>query len=205
MSVAPGLRGRDLEIWRGRRCLLSGLSFELDAGLALVTGPNGSGKTTLLRVLAGLALPQGGTVDWRGLPVRSLSEEQRRGMAYRGHLDGLKQELTVVENLRFQQAMSGNGAASLGDLLDEVGLGAAGDSRVRHLSAGQRRRAALAAFKVSAAELWMLDEPLTNLDRAGRELMIGWLRDHVGHGGTAVVATHEPDRFAAPGAMLIEL
>jgi heme exporter protein A len=90
-------------------------------------------------------------------------------------------------------------------LLAEVGLAQATDLRVRDLSAGQRRRAALATFKVAAARLWILDEPLTNLDREGRDLMIEWTRRHVAAGGVAVVATHEPDRFATPGALLIEL
>jgi heme exporter protein A len=204
LSPSAGLTGHDLAIWRGRRCLIEELSFALITGLALVTGANGTGKTTLLRVLAGLALPQRGRVEWHGVPIRALPAEQRRDVAYRGHLDGLKKELTVAENLRFQRRFVGSTAPQV-DLLAEVGLEQAAERRVRDLSAGQRRRAALAVFKAAAAELWILDEPLTNLDRAGRDLLTEWVRSHVARGGAAVVATHEPERFAAPGALVIEL
>jgi heme exporter protein A len=198
------LSGHDLEIWRGRRCLIEGLSFTLASGLALVTGANGTGKTTLLRVLAGLSLPQRGRVEWQGVSMRALQPEQRRDIAYRGHLDGLKKELTVAENLRFHQRLVGS-SARVEELLAEVGLTPAADRRVRDLSAGQRRRAALATFKAAAARLWILDEPLTNLDREGRELMVEWTRAHVAAGGAAVVASHEPERFTTPGALVIEL
>lgn len=204
MAAPAGLTALDLEIWRGRSCLIQGLSFSLATGLALVTGANGTGKTTLLRALAGLASPTSGRVEWQGIPIRSLPAERRGEIAYRGHLDGLKKELTVAENLRFHGAFGGRSAVVEG-FLAEVGLEQAADRRVRDLSAGQRRRAALATFKVAAARLWILDEPLTNLDRTGRELMIDWTRRHVADGGAAVVATHEPERFAAPGALLIEL
>src|SRR5690606_17605107 len=112
----------------------------------------------------GLALPQRGRVEWQGVPMRALEPEQRREIAYRGHLDGLKKELTVAENLRFHGRLVGS-AAPVDALLAEVGLTGAADRRVRDLSAGQRRRAALATFKAAAARLWLLDEPLTNLDR----------------------------------------
>lgn len=204
MSAPSGLSAFDLEIWRGRSCLIQGLSFSLPAGLALVTGANGTGKTTLLRALAGLASPTSGRVEWQGHAIRSLPAERRGEIAYRGHLDALKRELTVVENLRFCQTLGGR-TGDLGALLAEVGLEKAADRRVRDLSAGQRRRAALATFKLAAARLWILDEPLTNLDRTGRDLMIDWTRAHVARGGAAVVATHEPERFAGPGALLIEL
>lgn len=202
---SPALRGREVAVWRGERCLFEALDFELvPKQLALVVGPNGSGKTTLLRVLAGLALPTAGSVTWNGAAVASLQPEQRADIAYRGHLDGLKKDLTVRENLRFHCVLW-RGDLALDGLLLQMKLDGAADTRARYLSAGQRRRAGLAMLKLSAAKLWILDEPMTNLDREGRALIAGWIRQHVSSGGSAVIATHQPDEFAAPGSLSIEL
>ena len=199
------LRARGLAIWRGERCLFEGLDFELSAGqLALVVGANGAGKTTLLRALAGLAQPTSGTITWHDIPVDSLAGERRTEVAYRGHLDGLKKDLTVTENLTFHSELF-QGRANLAPLLDELELARVADTRARYLSAGQRRRAALAALKLAPAKLWLLDEPMTNLDTAGRDLVVAWTRAHLDAGGSAVVATHQPDEFVAHGAMVIEL
>lgn len=199
------LRARGLAIWRGERCLFEGLDFDLEAGqLALVVGPNGAGKTTLLRVLAGLAQPTAGSVTWCDTAVDALAGERRAEVAYRGHLEGLKKDLTVKENLTFHSALFQRSAA-LEPLLAELELGRAANTRVRYLSAGQRRRAALATLKLAPAKLWLLDEPVTNLDSAGRDLVVAWTRTHLAAGGSAVVATHQPDEFVAHGAIVIEL
>ena len=199
------LRARGLAIWRGERCLFEGLDFELGPGqLALVVGPNGAGKTTLLRVLAGLAQPTSGHVTWDDAPVDGLAGERRAEIAYRGHLDGLKKDLTVAENLAFHSALF-LGRTPLEPLLEELELARAADTRARYLSAGQRRRAALGALKLAPAKLWLLDEPMTNLDSAGRALVVAWTRAHLEGGGSAVVATHQPDEFVAHGAIVIEL
>lgn len=202
MSV---LRGDRLAVWRGERCLFEGLSFELgERQLAVIVGPNGVGKTTLLRVLAGLAPPSTGAVTWHGSPIASLPQERRAEIAYRGHLDGLKRDLTVRENLHFHAAIWGGGT-DIGELLRELKLAEAGDIRVRNLSAGQRRRTALATLRLTAARLWVLDEPSTNLDANGRATVAEWVRRHLDGGGTAVIATHQPEEFAAPGTVMIEL
>jgi heme exporter protein A len=199
------LRARELAIWRGERCLFEGLDFELRAGqLALVVGANGAGKTTLLRVLAGLAQPTSGTVTWEGIPVDSLAGEKRTEVAYRGHLDGLKKDLTVTENLTFHSELFQR-QADLQPLLEELELARVAHTRARYLSAGQRRRTALAALKLAPAKLWLLDEPMTNLDTAGRDVVVAWTRAHLDVGGSAVIATHQPDEFVAHGAMVIEL
>jgi heme exporter protein A len=201
---AAVLRADSVAIWRGDRCLFEGLSFALAAGqLALLVGPNGAGKTTLLRVLAGLAAPTSGSVSWRGKPVDALPPEMRGSIAYRGHLDGLKKDLTVEENLRFHAAVWG-GSADLG-LLRDLKLEAQADTRARYLSAGQQRRAALVSLRVAAAPLWILDEPMTNLDAEGRSTVARWTDEHLGGGGCAVVATHQPEDFARRGAVVIEL
>ena len=205
MPNAMELRARELAVFRGERCLFEGLDFELGPQqLGLVVGANGSGKTTLLRVLAGLAAATSGIVTWRGSAPGSLPLEHRGEIAYRGHLDGLKRDLTVLENLRFHASIWGS-ALDPAAVLDELTLGAVANVRVRHLSAGQQRRTSLATLKLCAARLWILDEPTTNLDTDGRGRIVGWIRAHLAAGGTAVVATHQPDELRQSGSLLVEL
>jgi len=198
------LRAEDVAIWRGDRCLFEALGFGLHPGqLALLVGPNGAGKTSLLRVLAGLASPTFGQALWHGVPVDALTPELRGQIAYRGHLDGLKKDLTVAENLRFHAAIWG-GNADL-RLLKELKLEAQADVRARYLSAGQRRRAALVSLKVAFSPAWILDEPMTNLDVDGRATVLRWTDEHLASGGCAVIATHQPQEFERRGALVIEL
>jgi len=205
MTQAPGLDARALAIWRGEHCLFEGLDFSVRSGqVALVVGPNGAGKTTLLRVLAGLALPTSGTVLWSGADVRSLPPERRGEIAYRGHADGLKRELTARENLEFCRRVW-NADASVAAIAAELRLDTRLDVHARNLSAGQRRRLGLGCLKLGGARLWILDEPTTHLDTAGRDLVIGWIRRHADEGGCAVVATHQPDELSRPGTLVIEL
>jgi heme exporter protein A len=205
MTSPVALRARDLAVWRGDRCLFEALDFDLGAQqLAVVIGANGAGKTTLLRVLAGLAAPSAGSLTWRGAVLSSLPLEYRGEIAYRGHLDGLKKDLTVLENLRFHAAIWG-GEAPLEPLLDDLKLTEAADVRVRHLSAGQQRRTALATLKLTHAKLWILDEPTTNLDAEGRSRILDWIRQHRSAGGAAIVATHQPEEFTESGALVVEL
>jgi heme exporter protein A len=205
MTEGGVLHGQDLAVWRGERCLFEGLSFELRSGqLGLLVGPNGSGKTTLLRVLAGLAPPTAGVVAWNGTAIGELAPEHRGDFAYRGHLEALKRDLTVRENLEFHTALFG-ATEPLEPVLSELQLEAAADTRVRYLSAGQKRRAALASLRLSGARLWLLDEPTTNLDRDGRALLRQWTSRHLGAGGLAVIATHQPDELADRGVLVIEL
>jgi heme exporter protein A len=199
------LRGQELAVWRGERCLFEQLSFELATSqLALLVGANGSGKTTLLRILAGLGLPTAGSATWKSIAVTALDAEERAEVAYRGHLEALKRDLTVVENLEFHTSLWGREPKFEG-LLEELKLDRMAHMRARYLSAGQRRRVALAMLKLSGAKLWLLDEPTTNLDSEGRALLVDWTRRHLADGGLAVVATHQPDEFATPGTLVIEL
>ena len=169
-----------------------------------MVGANGSGKTTLLRVLAGLGLPTAGSATWRDVAVSELDAEERAEVAYRGHLEALKRDLTVVENLEFHAALWGR-EPKFESLLEELKLDKVAHMRARYLSAGQRRRVALAMLKLSGAKLWLLDEPTTNLDSEGRALLVDWTRQHLAQGGLAVVATHQPEEFATPGTLVIEL
>lgn len=176
---------------RGGRLVFSGLSFQVDAGqLLAVTGPNGAGKSTLLRVMAGLLAPEAGT-------LRVIGAREADGTAhYLGHADGLKAALSLRETLAFWAVLYGepNGQGSkktLAAAAEEVGLGHALDFPVAVLSAGQRKRAALARLLVSPRPLWLLDEPTSALDRAGAAVLGAMMARHLGRGGLIVAASHD--------------
>ena len=187
------LEAREINCWRGERHILRDVSFGVRAGEFLkITGPNGVGKTTLIRIVCGLLPPESGTVHWRGRVVRSSTDEYHTEMAYLGHLNSLKADLTARENLRFlaglRQAL---GPSDIDGALDRVGILSRGDLPARSLSAGQKRRLALARLLLSGAILWILDEPVTNLDTAGVDLVEELVREHVGRGGLALAAAHQ--------------
>jgi heme exporter protein A len=190
---------------RGGRALISGLSLSLRPGqLALLMGPNGSGKTSLLRAIGGFAPIAHGTIVANGITVTGNESDVRQSIAYLGHLDGLKKDLTAEENIQFINSLRGSSRV-VSELIAELGLAPVAHRSVRLLSAGQKRRVALAALRTSQAPLWLLDEPLTNLDRMGRELLVRWLDSHLQLGGTAVVATHRSEELLRPGCLLVEL
>ena len=201
----PVLTVTSLEVRRGEIGLIRDLSFKLPPGqTALVTGANGSGKTSLLRVLAGLAVPASGGVDWCGSAVHRLLPELRGEIAFLGHLDGLKRGLTVEENLEFCRSFwKGRDVIEL--LITELRLETCRHREVRRLSAGQRRRVALACMRLKPARLWLLDEPLTNLDTKGTKMVVEWLRRHTAAGGIAVVSTHRPKRLATAASIEVAL
>jgi heme exporter protein A len=177
---------RDLAMTRNGRMLFAGLSFALAPGdLTAVRGPNGAGKSTLLRIVAGLLAPTAGHI--------ALSPEgegdDRPAAHYVGHLDGLKAALTVAANLHFWRRAWG-GAGSVTEALEAVALGALGGLHVGTLSAGQRRRLAIARLLVAPRPLWLLDEPTTALDQNGEAMLGGLLERHLAGGGMALVATH---------------
>ncbi len=188
------LEAHDLACIRGERRLFRKLSFNTTAGQLLhVQGANGSGKTSLLRLLAGLALPSAGEVRWRGQPVRREREAFARELLYLGHLPALKDELSARDNLAWQQRLAGNqqDASALEQALAQMGLAREIDLPVRRLSAGQRRRAALARLHLAAAApLWILDEPFTALDAAAVQTLSGVIAQHVATGGCVVLTTH---------------
>lgn len=185
----------ELACERGERLLFKNLCFELGNGeVLLVRGGNGRGKTSLLRILCGLSVPAAGVVRWRGDSISRTHEQYGREMTYIGHANGIKDDLTPMENLRLAAALGGrdldSGAATAA--LEQVGLSRCLDFPVRVLSFGQRRRVALAGLMTAGALLWILDEPLTGLDAEGGAMVERMIRDHIVAGGLAVMTTHQP-------------
>lgn len=184
---------------RGERRLFEHLSFAVSPGsAAVVKGVNGSGKTTLLRTLAGLGLAESGSVVWRGQGIRALRRDGAWAPGWLGHSDGLKAELSARENIGFHRALHERPGLDIDSALARVGLGPVADLPCRVLSAGQRRRAALARLLVAALDPWLLDEPATALDAAGDDLVAEMIDGHCRIGGTVVVAVHRPLRMNAP-------
>ena len=184
------LQAEALACVRGERAVFAGLEFSLGAGHALVLkGPNGAGKSSLLRLLATLLTPAAGRITWDGVDIRDDLERHRRRLAYVGHQDALKANLTVAENLRFWSRLA-TGRAVVSPALDVFGISALADVPTRLLSAGQRRRAALARLEVATAELWLLDEPDASLDDQGLEQLSAVIDRQLRRGGRVVVATH---------------
>jgi len=185
------LAAKQLTLWRGSFCLFENLTFQVDAGSAiLVQGPNGSGKTSLLRVLCGLTRPESGTVHWDNESIESIRSVFGAQIAYFGHITGLKADLTPVQNLTFAAQLFGQDSTDWQNYLEPLSLSHCSDLAVRYLSAGQQRRTALARVLMSNARLWLMDEPFTNLDQAGREFLEGELMRHLDGGGLAVVVAH---------------
>jgi heme exporter protein A len=189
---ADGLRVEKIHVWRGDRHVLRGVSLELGRGeLLQVSGPNGTGKSTLLRVISGLLRPESGAVSWLGTSIAHSRTEYHAALAYASHEPALKSDLTALENLRFMVALRRRVTMSeLRASLERTGVAECADLPARVLSAGQRRRVALARVLACRAALWLLDEPFTNLDAAGSQMMSTLLEDHVGAGGLALVVAH---------------
>ncbi len=193
------LTGRDLAVIRGERALFTGLGFALAAGeLLAIEGPNGSGKTSLLRAIAGLIEPDDGDVRWRGDSVRRQRQAYHAELAWMGHRPGFKGDLTPVENLRFESGLRAAPPAATDAVFERLGLARLRRVPFRLLSAGQQRRLALARLALSGATLWLLDEPFTNLDAAGRDQVQALIGEHLAGGGLAIAASHQELIVDAP-------
>ena len=194
----PLLETVNLSCLRGDRLLFEGLAVQVAAGETVqIHGPNGSGKTTLLRILCGLQPPAGGHVRWRGRIVVPGAPEMRADVQYVGHAGGVKLDLTPHENLDVAIALGARPTATAADAaLARLGLGGFRDVPLRTLSAGQRRRVALARLLTCAAALWVLDEPFTALDARGVAVVDAMLREHTEAGGGAMITSHHPVALA---------
>lgn len=202
---APILRAENLHLWRSERHVLDGIGLTVHGGeLLQLTGANGAGKTTLLRALCGLNHLEEGRVYWNDQDVREDVAGFHASLVYLGHEPPLKPDLSAVENLRFWMGMRRpvTRAAVEAALLD-TGAAGFGGRPVRTLSAGQRRRVALAGLVLAAVPLWLLDEPTTNLDTAGQEMVATLLAAHLQAGGLVIAAVHH--RLGIEPARLREL
>lgn len=182
-----------LVLRRGRRLLARRVDLVVPPGaFAHVVGPNGAGKSTLLRVLAGFGRSEEGTIRWNGRSVEEWSSAYRAQVAFLGHLEGIKPVLTPKENLDYRKLLVGTSGWREPDPPVWFDVQTLPDLPCRRLSAGQRRRVSLACLEHSSAPLWLLDEPLTSLDRDGIDAVGGLVAAHLRAGGTAVVASHQP-------------
>jgi heme exporter protein A len=179
---------------RGDRELFTDLSFTASPeSLLHVRGRNGSGKTTLLRALCGLLQPDSGEIRWRGERIRDLAEDYNRDLLYFGHLNGIKADLTGLENLRIAATLDQDPApeSEIVSALERIGLAGFEDLPTRMLSQGQKKRVALARLILSKAPLWILDEPFTALDADAVDQLQTLIAEQVAGGGTVVLTTHQ--------------
>jgi heme exporter protein A len=184
------LQAEGLAVLRGERLVFRDVAFSLEAGGALLlTGPNGSGKSTLLRLLAGLLRPTAGTLRWDGEDALADLPMHAHRVGYVGHLDAIKPGLTAAENLAFAARVGGG---SVTEALAGMGLEQLADLPARMLSAGQRRRLALARLGLARVPLWLLDEPTLGLDGRSVDRFGGLMEAHRAAGGAVVAATHLP-------------
>ncbi|HEY1899800.1 MAG TPA: cytochrome c biogenesis heme-transporting ATPase CcmA [Steroidobacteraceae bacterium] len=186
------LRAENLHLWRSERHVLKGVGLMVQGGeLLQLTGANGAGKTTLLRALCGLNHLEEGRVFWNDQDVREDRAGFHASLMYLGHEPPLKPDLSGVENLGFWAGMRRRVTrTAIDDAMLRTGAGEFGTRPVRTLSAGQKRRVALAGLLLAAAPLWLLDEPTTNLDSGGQELVVALLNAHLQSGGLAIAAVH---------------
>jgi heme exporter protein A len=203
------LTAEDLACRRGERLVFAGVSFCLRRGGALVlSGANGSGKTSLLRLLATLAAPAAGRLVWGTAPIAADIAAYRERLGYIGHQDGVKPGLTPRETLMFWAALRGLGPSRaplpVNAALETFGLEGVADWPCQWLSAGQRRRLALARLIAAPALIWLLDEPTSALDHDNQLRLEHAIAGHRALGGRVVLASHTPIDVDAAGVISLD-
>ncbi len=193
---------------RGERLLFEKLSFKCANGTVLyLQGANGTGKTTLLRTICGLSKPYSGNINWCGENIDSLAEEYHQHVLYIGHLPGIKEDLTALENLQFSLALSGTPfhLSQATEVLNMLGLARGLNLPTRMLSQGQKRRVALARLWLQDLPLWVLDEPFTALDFAATALLKQKIESFAKAGGMVIMTTHQEVTIDVPNFVQLQL
>ena len=191
--------GSGLTLFRGDRCLFRDVGFALESGeLLVLEGANGSGKTSLMKAIVGMLELEAGVLEWNGEPVTEQRQVFHGSLVWLAHRVGLKADLTLVENLRFESALRPQAGDDMEPVLERLGLTRLKPLPLRSLSAGQQRRVALARILLADVPLWLMDEPFTNLDRAGRGLVLRLVNEHLEEGGMCVMAAHQDIEIDAP-------
>ncbi len=202
--MPDSLTGHAITCIRGERTVFTGVDFSVEEGGALLLlGPNGCGKSSLLRLVAGLSPPAEGRIAWNGVSIDDDPALHHRRVRYLAHLDALKPALSVADNLRFWAGFYGGDEARVPAVLDRLGIGHLADAPAQLLSAGQRRRTALARVIVTPSPLWLLDEPTVTLDEDSIRVLEGLIAEHRAGGGLVVTSTHAG--FAVPDAKVLAM
>lgn len=182
----------DLCCVRQQQLIFKNVSFELKAGeLLLVEGANGSGKSSLLRLLSGIATPIAGQIFWQNTAIQTDMQTYQRALHYVGHTNGLKLGLSVKENIQLQQQLKTHTTLDMNNVLQSLALKHKQNTIVSQLSAGQKRRVALAKLFLVPKMLWLLDEPLTALDQNSQHFFIEQIQLHLQRNGIAIISTHQ--------------
>lgn len=184
------LEVKNLACWRNEQVLFSGVNLSLSPkNVLFLQGENGSGKTSLLRILCGFRLPDEGEISWADESTSSVPE-YFQNISYVGHKNGIKDELSVEENLNLMRSMATASNIKTEDVLKQIGLFKRADVLARQLSAGQKRKLALARLMMTENSFWILDEPFTSLDKATVGFFELLIQQHINRGGMLILTSH---------------
>lgn len=204
VGMSVRMEGQDLACWRGDRLVFRDVGFALGAGEALViTGGNGRGKSSLLRMVTGLLPPLSGRMLWEGADIRDDLAAHAQRFHYIGHQDAVKPSLSVREHLTYWAALAGQAGAPVDQAMAAFHLDKLAARRGGELSAGQKRRLALARLGLETRPLWLLDEPTVALDRDGVRDLTEAIGAQCRAGGMVVIATHDPHLFDAATLLIL--
>ncbi|MGV6853074.1 MAG: heme ABC exporter ATP-binding protein CcmA [bacterium] len=197
---------KDITFLRSDEPIFAPVDLKITAGqIVLIEGRNGAGKTTLLKIIAGLLEPDEGEISWQSEVINYIEIKEYLKTSYLSHAAGFKDELTTLENLKFTSRLYGTPDKDIEKVLEKVGLGGYEYSMGKQLSAGQRKRLALARLLLSNSKLWLLDEPFSNLDQVGMELVNSLIGQHLQQGGMVIATSHGTFKVEAGEPIIFRL